>query len=223
MKNPEPKFAFANLEMKIKELFSSENTGHDIYHLERVRNLALHIQEKEGGDAFVVEVSAYVHDIHRLMEKESERMITPEESLPTIQGILQEVNLPEEIITKVLHCVLNHENYNFSKANNMINDIETLILQDADNLDAIGAIGIGRTFTYGGAYKLPMWIPEVKLDQEIYDASVRDISTIHHFYSKLLKLGENMNTETGKKLAEERMLYMKNFVDQFIAEWKGER
>jgi uncharacterized protein len=223
MENTELSQVLAKLEVKIKELFASENTGHDIYHLERVKNLALNIQEKEGGDPIVIGISAYVHDIHRLMEKESGKMVTPKDSLPTIQKLLEEVNLPGEIMSRVLNCVLYHEDYNFSKNNNNVDDIETLILQDADNLDAIGAIGIGRTFTYGAVHNQPMWIPEIPFDNENYDASVRDISTIHHFYSKLLKLEENMNTETGKKLAKERMLYMKTFVDQFIAEWKGEK
>ena len=102
-------------------------------------------------------------------------------------------------------------------------DIETLILQDADNLDAIGAIGIGRTFSFGGAYKITMWIPDKPFDRQNFDESEKDPSIIHHFYSKLLKLKANMNTETAKKMADERHKFMKLFLQEFFDEWNGKK
>lgn len=211
------------LEVKVKDMFVSETSGHDIYHLDRVRNLALHIQEKEGGDQLIIGVSAFLHDIHRLMEKDSGMFVHPKESLPIIKNMLEEISFPENEISKVLHCVEYHEEYEFSKEGKTVTDIETLVLQDADNLDAIGAIGIARTFTFGGAHSVPMWIPEKPFDREFFNESEKDPSTLHHFYSKLLKLKGNMNTKTGKEMAEERHAFMENYINQFLHEWNGEK
>lgn len=211
------------LDEKITEVFSSESSGHDIYHLHRVLNLALHLQEKEGGDKLVIGISALLHDIHRLMEKESGVFFLPLNSLPAVQKLLEEVDFPKDYIPKVLYSIEHHEEYGFSKDGKTVNDLETLILQDADNLDAIGAIGVGRTFSFGGAYGVPMWIPEKPFDRKIYDESEKDPSTIHHFYSKLFKLEGNMNTKTAKDMARERTDFMRKFIEQFISEWKGEK
>lgn len=211
------------LDKEIKGMFTSESSGHDFYHLHRVLNLALHIQEKEGGDILVIGVSALLHDIHRLMEKESGMYCPPASSLPAIKKILEGVDFPKDYISKVLHCIEHHEEYGFSKEGKTVNDIETLILQDADNLDAIGAIGVGRTFSFGGAYGIPMWIPEKPFNRETYDESEKDPSTVHHFHSKLFHLEGNMNTKTAKDMAKERTDFMRKFVEQFISEWNGEK
>ncbi len=207
----------------IYQLFAIDNSGHDFYHLIRVKNLALHIQEKEGGDRIVIGIAALLHDVHRLMEIEKGEFIPPKDSLPKVKEILEKILLPIDKIEKILHCIEYHEEYNFSKFGKTVNDIETLILQDADNLDAIGAIGVGRTFTFGGAHNIPMWLPEKSFDRNIFDESEKDLSTLHHFHSKLLRLKSNMNTETGKIIAEARHKFMEQFVDQFILEWKGNR
>ncbi len=210
------------LDKKIKEMFSSESSGHDIYHLHRVLNLALHLQKKEGGDVLIIGVSALMHDIHRLMEKEAGVFCPPEKSLPAVKKILEEIDFPEDYIPKILHVIKHHEEYGFSVEGKTVNDIETLILQDANNLDAIGAIGIGRTFAFGGAYGIPMWIPEKSSSQKFYTESKRDPSTIDHFHSKLFKLEENMNTKTAKSMAKERTIFMRKFVEHFTSEWMGE-
>ncbi len=215
------KYFLKKLEVTIKKMFLSENSGHDIYHLYRVKNLALHIQEKEGGDRLIIGISAFLHDIHRLMEKNKGKFIHPKESLPVIRNILQDINFPEDKISKVLHCIEFHEEYGFSKKGKTVKDIETLILQDADNLDAIGAIGIARTFTFGGAHSVPMWIPEKKFNRKFFNESEKDPSTLHHFYSKLLKLKENMNTKTGKEIAYKRHIFIEKYIVEFINEWKG--
>ena len=207
---------------KIRKMFASESSGHDINHLKRVHNIALHIQSKEGGDRTIIGISAILHDIHRLQEKETGKFCPPKDSLPIVEKLLQEVDFPKAKIKSVLHCIEFHEEYGFSKKGKTVKDIETLILQDADNLDAIGAIGIGRTFSFGGAYGIPMWIPEEPLGKRHYDESERDPSTLHHFYSKLLKLKGNMNTKTGKSMAEERHKFMEKFANEFQKEWKGE-
>jgi len=211
------------LEKEVKELFHTESSGHDIYHLKRVLNNALTIQEKEGGNRLIIAVSAFLHDIHRIIQKESGKFCSPRDSLPKVKKILDKTSLAEEQKWKVLHCIEFHEEYDFSDNGKTVNDIETLILQDADNLDAIWAIGIGRTFSFGGANGLNMWIPEKSFDRSTFDESEKDPSTIHHFYSKLLKLKENMNTKTAKKMVVERHKFMELFLQEFFDEWNGKK
>ena len=108
-------------------------------------------------------------------------------------------------------------------SNNVV-DINTLILQDADNLDAIGAIGIGRTFTYGGAHNIKMYDEDLEFDESNNFSDAKDDpTTLHHFYHKLFKLGDNMNTKTAKKMAVERINFMKEFVNEFLDEWNGKK
>ena len=211
------------LEEEIKVLFYEESSGHDIHHLKRVLNNALTIQEKEGGDKLVIAISAFLHDVHRIIQKESGKFCSPKDSLPKIREILNKTKLSEEQKEEVLHCIEYHEEYNFSKNGKTVNNIETLVLQDADNLDAIGAIGIGRTFSFGGANKVTMWIPGKPFDRHNFDESEKDLSTIHHFYSKLLKLKANMNTETAKKMAHKRHEFMELFLQEFFDEWNGKK
>lgn len=212
------------LEKEIKEPFHRESSGHDIYHLKRVLNNALALQEKEGGDKIVIAVSAFLHDIHRIIQKETKEYCSPKDSLPKVKEILDKTNLTENQKGKVLHCVKFHEEYEFSKNGKTIKDIETLILQDADNLDAIGAIGIGRTFSFGGTNDITMWTPEKPFNRHTFDESEKnDSSTIHHFYNKLLKLKKNMNTRTAKKMANKRHKFMKLFLQEFFDEWEGKK
>lgn len=208
-------------EKEVKDIFGNESSGHDIYHLKRTLNIAMHIQKKEGGDRLVIAVSAFLHDIHRIIQKETSKFCSPKDSLPKIKKILDKIDLNEEQKKKIMHCIEFHEEYDFSEKGKTVNDIETLILQDADNLDAIGAIGIGRTFSYGGVYGNPMWIPEEPFCRERYNESENDPSVIHHFYSKLLRLKNNMNTNTAKKMAKKRHEFMELFLDEFFDEWKG--
>lgn len=217
----ELKIFLEKLETKVKGMFMLENSGHDFYHLERTKNLALKIQEKEGGNRLVIGISAFLHDVHRLMERDAKTFVSPLESLPTIQKIFEEINFPEKEMKQVLHCIEYHEEYSFSKEGKTVNDIETLILQDADNLDAIGAIGVARTFAHGAAKNLPMWVQEKSFDRKFFNESEKDPSTIHHFYSKLFKLKDNMNTKTGKKIAKGRHIFMQKFIKRFMNEWNG--
>lgn len=211
------------LEKEITTLFDSESSGHDIHHLKRVLNLALHIQEKEGGDRFVVAVAAFLHDIHRIIQKETGRYCSPKDSLPKVDEIIRKNEITGERAAKILHCIELHEEYDFSENGKTAKDIEALIVQDADNLDAIGAIGIARAFSYGGANGVPIWVPAIPFGREIYDESQNDPSEIHHFYSKLLKLKDNMNTETGKKFADERHKFLENYLEEFFNEWEGKK
>lgn len=211
------------LEKEIKSMFYSDTTGHDIYHLKRVVNVALHIQEKEGGDKLVIAVAALLHDVHRIMYKQTGKYCSPKDSLPKIVKILKKIDLPKDKVEKILHCIEHHEEYVFSEKGKTVEDKETLILQDADNLDATGALGIARTFMFSGGMKQSLWKPEIPLERENYDESDEGISAIHHFYSKLLRLKDNMNTETAKEMALERHKFMEQFLDEFFKEWKGEK
>lgn len=209
------------LEKETHELFSKDNSGHDIYHSKRVLNLALHLQEKEGGDRLVVAVTAFLHDIHRIIQKETGKFCSPKESIPQIREILKKIDFPKDKIDKVLHCIEFHEEYSFSPKGKTVNDIETLILQDADNLDAIGAIGVGRTFYYCGANQIPMWLPEIPFNRENYEESDTDVSTIHHFYTKLLNIKQSLNTKTAKKIGKQRHKFLEDYLKRFFKEWKG--
>ncbi len=209
------------LEKEVKGLFLNDSSGHDFYHLKRVLNIAKSLQQKEGGDRIVIAVSAFLHDLHRLIQNETGRFCSPKDSLPKVKLILDKIQLSFEQKNQILHCIEYHEEYGFSKKGKTVSDIETLIVQDADNLDAIGAIGIARTFSYGGAHGVNMWNPEKSFRRKYYDENKKDVSVIHHFYSKLLKLKGNMNTKTAKKMAGARQRYMETFLAEFFDEWNG--
>ncbi len=202
--------------------FGRDTSGHDFHHLIRVRNLALLLQANEGGDRLVVAVAAVVHDVHRLIQNETGRYCSPEESLPKVTAIIEPTGLEDRVVERVLHCVRYHEEYSFSKTGHTVTDKETLILQDADNLEAIGAIGLARTFTYGAVHERPIWLPDVPLEREHYEESEPiDPSTIHHIHSKLLRLKDNMNTLTGRHLAEARHTVLLRFLEDFRNEWEA--
>ncbi len=204
------------------ELFKDDYGGHDIGHLERTMRLALHIQEKEGGDRLIIGISAFLHDVHRIMQKKTGTFVSPKDSISEVRNILSHIDLNEDYVKKICLCIEYHEKYNWN--GNNIKDINTLILQDADNLEAIGAIGIGRVFSYMALHNMPMYNEEIPLNNAenyIENKVVVDPSVIHHFYHKLFKLGENMNTVTAKKIAEERTAFVKIFVDEFLKEWDG--
>ena len=211
------------LEWKVKELFHNDSSGHDIYHLKRTLNAALTLQEKEGGDRLIIAVAAFLHDIHRIIKNDAGTYCSPKESLPKIKELLDTTNLSDNQKEKILHCIEFHEEYDFSEHGKTAQDIETLILQDADNLDAIGAIGIGRTFSYSGAHGRKMWIPEESFDKKKFNEGEEDPSTIHHFHSKLLKLKDNMNTATAKEIANKRHQFMELFLQEFFDEWAGKK
>lgn len=213
---------FTKLTHQVKKFLENESSGHDFYHSQRVFSAALHIQAKEGGDKYVIGAAALVHDICRPWEKKTGKPHFGKEALEIIRGVLKKSDVPNEKISKILKVVALHDIYDWSEKMND-KSLELQIVQDADNLDAIGAMGIARTFTFGGAYGLPVYIPGEKLDFEhdFVEDPNHKTSSISHFYEKLLKLKDNMNTPTGKALAESRHKLMVDFLDQFFAEWEG--
>ena len=205
----------------IIDLFKNDSSGHDISHLTRTMNIAVSLCEKEHGDKLIVGIAAFMHDIHRIMQNEMGKFVSPKDSIPKVREILNHTDLSDEIKDKICFAIEYHEEYNWN--GNNVDDINTLILQDADNLDAIGAIGIGRTFSYGGAHNVVMYDEEAPLEMEekYSEHNGDDPSTIHHFYHKLFKLADNMNTKSAKEQAKYRTEYMKNFVNDFLEEWNG--
>jgi uncharacterized protein len=204
------------VEEYVKEAVEKHDSGHGWSHIERVVRLALHIHECENkGDRFTIELGALLHDIgdHKFSEYDG-----PAEIRKLLGGLALEKSIIDEVISI-------NENISFSKGiSTGPKSIELQVVQDADRLDAMGAIGIARAFNYGG-YK----------GNEIYDplerylnppgpgvAQLKSSSTIHHFYEKLLVLKDLMNTVTGKKLAAERHDFMIRYLDQFFSEWNME-
>lgn len=205
---------------QLKEEFAVESTGHDWFHIERVWKNAKNICEKESGNLFVVELGALLHDIadHKFVENADQ---VAEER---IQTILTDLGVAENIIDRVQHIVRNCS-FKGGIGENKMNLKEGLIVQDADRLDAIGAIGIARTFAFGGKFGNLLYHPDVKPStfKSAEEYRKKRTHTINHFYEKLLLLKDGMNTVTGKSLAEQRHQYMETFLAQFYAEWNGEK
>ncbi len=213
---------FHQLANNVKRFLENESSGHDFYHAERVFNNASHIQKYEGGNSFVISAAALVHDICRPWEKKTGKLHFGKEALVIIEGVLHKSNVPADKVKPILGVVELHDIYDWTeKIKNK--SIELQVVQDADNLDAIGAIGIGRTFAFGGVHGRPMYIPGESLTftNDFVENPSHKTSTIAHFYEKLLKLKKNMNTKTGVKLAEQRHKIMEDFVEQFLNEWEG--
>lgn len=202
----------------IRETFFGEATGHDWFHIERVYKNALKIHEIEGGNPEIIAYAALLHDIadHKFVE-DYER-----ETEKRIREILGQESVSEKIIAEVLHIAQNIS-YKGARVENKINSLEGKIVQDADRLDAIGAIGIARAFAYGGNKNRPIFIPsdKPKMHESFEDYKTDEGHTINHFYEKLLLLKDRMNTVTGQKIAAERHLFMVDFLDQFYDEWEA--
>lgn len=209
----------AALEPKMAQLFSGDSSGHDLHHSWRTMRNALYLQEREGGDRVVVGVAALLHDVHRAMENDTGSFVPPAASLGRVRELLEDVDLAPEQVDRICFCIEHHEDYNWNGDN--VDDLDAHIVQDADNLDAVGAIGIARGFAYAGARSLPLYDPQVPVDERggYREADGGDASAIHHFYRKAFKLAQNMNTETARNLAMERTDYMRGYVERFMGEW----
>jgi len=188
---------------------------HDKSHVERVYNLALRIAKEEGADLDVVKAAVLLHDIARAMEDEGTIADHATESAKMAKRILEEVNFPREKTADVIHCI---EAHRFKKGVEA-ESLEAKILQDADRLDIIGAIGIARVFMRGGWSNQPMHDPEVP-PKEKYDG--RSQTPINHIYEKILKVKDTVNTKTARRITEERHRFVEQFIDRFLKEWKGE-
>ena len=203
----------------VKQQLENAEGGHDWFHIERVYKNALLIAEGVDCDLIVVKLGALLHDIADSKFHGGDETIGPK----TARTFLESQNVSEDII---LHVIAIIENISFKGGNfeKKFNSKELEIVQDADRLDAIGAIGIARTFNYGGFKNRPLYNPNIQpnmnMNKEEYKNS--ESPTLNHFYEKLLLLKDKMNTETGKKIAQKRHNFMMTFLSQFYAEWDGE-
>ena len=208
------------LKEKVSEYFSSDASGHSIDHLERVLKYALYLQSKEGGDVVVIAIAAFIHDVHRIMSSEKKCFVSPKDSLDVVYSFIKDLDISEEQKKHILYAVEHHEEYAFG-AGVSVNDIESKIVQDADNLDAIGAMGIARAIRYCASKGYPDYIKEVELYRNEYTEGKEDISAVHHIHNKLLRLGDYMNTNTAKEIARNRNKIMEDFRDAYIEETNG--
>lgn len=200
-----------------KELEGAE-AGHDWFHIQRVYNNALNLLKTEQANEQVVVLGALLHDIADSKFHNGDETIGPKKAMEFMTSI----NINDEVKDHVVKII---ENISFKGGNfnKTFHSKELEIVQDADRLDAIGAIGIARTFNYGGYKNNGLYDPEIqpKLKMSKEEYKNHKGTTINHFYEKLLLLKDLMNTETGKKLAENRHQYMEGFLEQFYNEWEG--
>jgi len=203
----------------VKTELEGAEGGHDWWHIYRVWQQAKHIAAAETADVLVVELGALLHDIADSKFHNGNEDIGPAKAA----AFLQTQEVPPAVIAQVEN-IIRHISFKGGNQEQTFFSAELAIVQDADRLDAIGAIGIARAFNYGGFKNRPLYDPAVKpnmqMTKEEYKSSTAP--TITHFYEKLLLLKDRMNTTTGKKLAEERHAFMELFLERFYKEWQGE-
>ena len=204
----------------VKEKLENAEGGHDWFHIERVFKNSVLISKSEICDTTVVKLGALLHDIADSKFHDGDETVGPR----IAREFLEFENVDEETIMHVINIIENisYKGGNFERK---FSSIELDVVQDADRLDAIGAIGIARTFNYGGFKNRTLYDPKIapnsSMTKEEYKKN--DSPTLNHFYEKLLLLKDKMNTETGKQIAQERHRYMEGFLAQFYAEWEGEK
>jgi uncharacterized protein len=203
----------------VKKKLENAEGGHDWFHIERVYKNALLIADGEVCNVDIVKLGALLHDIADSKFHDGDETVGPKMA----REFLASNNVDEATIQHVINII---ENISFKGGNTEKTfSVELDIVQDADRLDAIGAIGIARTFNYGGFKNRPLYNPNIapnlRMSKEEYKNN--EAPTLNHFYEKLLLLKDKMNTETGKQIAQERHRYMEGFLSQFYAEWDGEK
>lgn len=208
----------AQAEAFVKEQLARDSSGHDWWHIARVRRLARIIAREEGADLLVCELAALLHDVA------DDKIAGDEETgLRTVRGWLESHTVEGRVTEQVMEIIAT---MSFGGGNRPpMRTLEGRVVQDADRLDALGAVGVARAFAYGGSRGRVLYDPGVAPQQyaskEQYRAS--NGTTINHFYEKLLLLKDHMNTDYARRLAEQRHAYMLAFLDEFAAEWDGER
>ncbi len=201
----------------VRKSLEKAESGHDFWHILRVLKLAEKISKKEGGDLFIIRLGALLHDIADAKFYQGDENIGPQ----IAREFLKSQQVKESTILHI-EQIIKHISFKNTFDKQTFESLELKIIQDADRLDAIGAIGIARAFIYGGYKNNPIYIPgekiEGKLTKEEYKKG--NSSTIRHFYDKLLKLKDLMNTKTGKEIAEKRHRFMLQFLEEFYEEWE---
>jgi len=214
------KLIIKETEKYVKEMLLGEGSGHDWWHIYRVWKTATHIAEKEGGDLFTVELAALLHDIADWKFHDGDDSVGPKKS----SEWLQKQGASEDIISHV-SSIIKNMSFKGAKVESIMKTKEGMIVQDADRLDAIGSIGIARTFAYGGYIGREIYNPNIKhqLHTSFETYKNNKSPTVNHFYEKLLLLKNLMNTQTAKEMALERHKFMELFLDRFFKEWEGKQ
>ena len=204
------------LKKYVEDFHAGDSTGHDFHHVMRVYRNALHIQNSAGGDHFIIAAASLLHDTI------DDKLNKSEHAVEDAKNYLRKFEIEEAVVEKILYAM---QAVSFKGGNNefKVRSIEDKIVQDADRLDALGAIGIARTFIFGGAKNHEMHEPEMEARTDMTAEEYRkgQNTMINHFYEKLLKLKELMHTDTAKALAEERHRFMEEYLEQFYGEWQG--
>jgi len=202
----------------VKQQLQNAEGGHDWFHIERVWKNAKLIAQQEDCDTGIVELGALLHDIADSKFHDGDETVGPR----IARDFLESLELPEEIIVHIEN-IIKYISFKGGNQEQAFKSNELDIVQDADRLDALGAIGIARTFNYGGFKNRAIYNPDIQpdLNMTVEQYKKSTAPTINHFYEKLLLLKDRMNTKTGKQLAQKRHDYMEGFLKQFYAEWNG--
>lgn len=203
------------IESYIKNIFADDSSGHDYFHSIRVYKIAMKIAEGEICDKDIVMMGALLHDVDDVK-------LFQTENHANARKILQDCAVPQTDIERVITII---QSVSYKGSDSVIpQTIEGKIVQDADRLDAMGAVGIARAFAYGGSHGRKLYDPEISpvfgMNEEKYRQ--HQGTTINHFYEKLLLIKDMLNTDTARKMAERRQLFMEQFLEEFYTEWNGE-
>lgn len=203
----------------VEQIFDDDYTGHDYHHTMRVYRLAMRIAEKENANMLIVQLAALLHDVDDVK-------LSPEthETKKNAVNYMISNEVDDKIMNSVCRII---DEVSFAGTDSVVpSTMEGKCVQDADRLDAMGAIGIARTFTYGGSKGRKIYDPDIKplcnMNKEEYRRN-QNSTSINHFYEKLLLLKDLLNTETAKKIAEHRQAVMESYLEEFVAEWEGQR
>jgi uncharacterized protein len=204
----------------VKEKLGEDATGHDYFHIMRVRALAVRLAVSAGADAYVVELAALLHDIADWKFHDGDLNAGAKVATEWLQSLDEK----PETIEKVA-AIIKEVSYKGAGVMTTPASIEGKVVQDADRLDALGAIGIARTFAYGGKFDRPMHDPDQPpvMHQTFEQYKNSRGTALNHFYEKILLLKERLNTDAARALADERHKYVEDFVERFLAEWEGEK
>lgn len=209
------------LEALVRERYVPDSPTHDYSHLERVASITARICAVEGGSQLVALSAAWLHDLHREERPRDDRFfVSPEAMDERARRFLYDAGIPQAIHEEILKAVHYTDRFSFSDRPVHEGGIEARAVRDADNLDAIGAIGIARAFSFGGRFGIPLWESDASVNADLYAQSERPASTIHHFHEKLLRLPSELETTTAIQMASQRSAYMTRFVEQFMREWR---
>ena len=217
VKNREQERIISGTEVFARKEMEKDSSGHDWWHIYRVRNLALKISESEGGDRFLIEMAALLHDL-------DDWKIEGDVNVSRVENWLKRLEMQPGMIMKIRH-IIDEVSFKGAGVETVASSLEAQIVQDADRLDAMGAIGIARTFAYGGSRGRLIFDPAIKPEKHAdFEAYKKNNGpTINHFYEKLLLLKDRLNMPTAQKMAVRRHRFMEDFLDEFFGEWNENR